>query len=189
MKTLSKLFLSLCLVMGLGAALAAQAQIESDMTIEANIPHAFIVRDTTLPAGKYTIKVANAYDNLNLLEIRSANGRTAVFFETEDIQANRAPGKSELVFDTIGDNYFLSQVFLKGYNSGNQLAKSRMQQKLEVASQVRKNFVACARSTSNGQISRPKRAPSAQADGNSKRQVRRLARHNLKVVASGGTVV
>lgn len=130
MKTVSKLFLSLCLVMGLGAAMTARAQIESDATIVANIPHAFVVRDTTLPAGKYTIRVADATD-LNVLEIRSADGRTAVVFETESVQANRAPGKSELVFDKIGDKYFLSQVFLKGDNSGNQLLKSRMERKLE----------------------------------------------------------
>lgn len=131
MKTVSKLFLSLCLVIGLGAAMAASAQIEGDMTIEANIPHAFVVRDTTLPAGKYTIKVADDATSLNVLEIRSANARTAVLFETEDIQTNRAPGKSELIFDKIGDTYFLSQVFLKGDNSGNQLPKSRMERKLE----------------------------------------------------------
>lgn len=151
MKTVSKLLLSLCLVMSLGAAMAAKAQIDSDVTIEANIPHAFVVRDTTLPAGKYTIKVADDYDNLNLLEIRSADGRTAVFFETDDIQGYRATGKSELVFDRIGDKYFLSQVFLKGDNAGNQLAKSRMQRKLEDGGlKAERNSVAALRKQSKG---------------------------------------
>jgi hypothetical protein len=128
---ISKLLLSLCLVIGLSAVMTTNAQIESDVTIYATIPHSFIVRDTTLPAGEYTVKVADDYSNLNLLEIRSREGHTAVLFETEDVQANRAPGKSELVFDKIGDNYFLSRVFLKGDESGNELAKSRMQRRLE----------------------------------------------------------
>ena len=131
MKTVTKLFLSLCLVMGFGAAMAARAQIESDATIEANIPYAFVVRDTTLPAGRYTIKVADKSADLNVLEIRSRDGHTAVLFDTEGIQADRGPGKSELIFNKMGDKYFLSQVFLKGDNSGNQLIKSRMEKKLE----------------------------------------------------------
>jgi hypothetical protein len=130
MKTVSKLLLSLCLVVGFGAV-AAHAQIESGVTIEANIPHAFVVGKTQLPPGKYTVKTAEDSDDLNVLEIRSADGRTAVFFETENIRDNQRPGKSELVFDQVGDQYFLSQVFLKGDDSGNQAIKSRMEQKLE----------------------------------------------------------
>ena len=129
MKTVSKLFLLVCLVMGLGAV-AAHAQIETDVAIEANIPHAFIVRDTALPAGKYTIKVADQ-ENPNVLEIRSADGRTSVLFDTEIKQANRTPGKSELVFNQMGDTYFLSQVFVEGNGTGNQLPKSKMEQRLE----------------------------------------------------------
>ena len=128
---ISKLFLSLCLILGLSAVMATNAQIDSDATIYVNVPHSFIVRDTTLPAGEYTVKVAGDYNDLNLLEIRSRQGHMAVIFETEAVQANRAPGKSELVFDKIGDNYFLSQVFLRGDASGNELPKSRMMKRLE----------------------------------------------------------
>jgi hypothetical protein len=128
---ITKLFLSLCLIVGLSAVMATNAQIESDATIYVTIPHSFIVRDTTLPSGEYMIKVADDYNDLNVLEIRSRQGHTAVLFDTEAVQANRAPGKSELVFDKIGDNYFLSRVFLKGDESGNELAKSRMQRRFE----------------------------------------------------------
>jgi hypothetical protein len=130
MKTVSKLFLSLCLVIGFGAAMVANAQIDSNATIEANIPYAFVVKDTQLPAGKYTISVADSTDP-NVLEIRSANGHTAVLFETENMLVKRTMRRSELVFDKIGDNYFLSQVFLKGDDSGNQLPMSRMARRLE----------------------------------------------------------
>lgn len=126
-----KLFLSLCLIIGLSAVIAANAQIVSDGTLEVNIPHSFIVRDTTLPAGRYMIKVADDYSNLNVLEIRSIKGHTSVFFDTESVQLPREARHSELVFDKIGDNYFLSRIFLGGDESGNQLAKSRMQRRLE----------------------------------------------------------
>lgn len=131
MRSITKAFLSLCLVVGLGAIATSNAQIESDATIKANIPHSFVVNNTTLPPGTYTVKVADDYGNLNVLEIRSANGKMNVLFDTEPINLARETRQSELVFDKIGDNYFLSRVFLKGDESGNQVIKSRRQRRLE----------------------------------------------------------
>jgi len=124
----SRMLLALCLLTAFGAV-AAQAQIESDVTIEASIPYSFIAGNTTLPAGKYAIKALD--DEPGVLEIRSADNRTAVFVETESAQANQPPGKSELVFNKVGDKYFLAQVWLEGDPDGNQIAKSRMEKKLE----------------------------------------------------------
>jgi hypothetical protein len=132
MKNVTKLFLSLCLVVGLGATLTSNAQIYSNVTIRTNVPYSFVVGDTTLPAGLYTIRYAG-YEDLNVLEIRSVTSKTAVFFDTEPVSVKNARGTTELVFNKIGDTYFLSQVFLQGDNSANQLAKSKMQRRLEEA--------------------------------------------------------
>jgi hypothetical protein len=40
---ISKLLLSLCLMIGLSAVMTTNAQIESGTTLEVNIPHSFIV--------------------------------------------------------------------------------------------------------------------------------------------------
>ena len=130
MKYVSKLFLALCLSLGLGAV-AANAQVESDVTIEANIPHSFVVEKTTLPAGKYMIKAADEFGDPSVMEIRSASGHTAVFFETEGVQPRQAPAKTELVFDKVGDTYFLSEVLVAGDDTGGKLPKSRMEERLE----------------------------------------------------------
>jgi hypothetical protein len=132
MKIVTKLFLSLCLVAGLGATLTANAQIRSDANIRANIPYSFVVNNATLPAGTYVITVADPYaSDLTLLEIRSANGKTAVLFETEPITVPGLAPQTELVFDKLGDAYFLSRVFLKGNEGGSQLLKSKTQRRLE----------------------------------------------------------
>jgi hypothetical protein len=117
------------LVMGLGAAIA-NAQMPSDITLEANIPHTFVVKDTTLPAGTYFIKMPDETEP-NVLEIRSADGHTASFFETDSAQANRTPGKNELIFDNIADQYFLSGIFVEGDEYGSEVPKSKMQRRLE----------------------------------------------------------
>ena len=130
MKIVTKLFLSLCLVAGLGATLT-NAQIRSDATIRANIPYSFVVNNTTLPAGTYMVTVLDAYaSDLSVLEIRSANGKTAVLFETEPVTVPGLAPRTELVFDKVGDTYFLSKVFLKD-DEGNQLLKSKAQRRLE----------------------------------------------------------
>jgi hypothetical protein len=131
MKMITKLVLSLCLIAGLGAALTSNAQIQSDATIRANISHSFVVNNTTLPAGTYVITVPDTTSDLNVLEIRSTNNKTAVLFDTEPVNATRIMQQSELVFDKIGDTYFLSRVFMSGDEGGNQVLKSKRQKRLE----------------------------------------------------------
>ncbi|MCM3873470.1 MAG: hypothetical protein ND895_22535 [Pyrinomonadaceae bacterium] len=130
-KNLSKLFLALCLLT-VGGGIVANAQIDSDITIEVSVPFPFVVDNTTLPAGKYEIRTID--DNtLSVLELRSVNGHTSVVFETDAAVTpdGQSATKTELVFDKVGGKDFLSQVWLAGSSSGSQLAKSRMEKKLE----------------------------------------------------------
>ena len=132
MKIVTKFFLSLCLVAGLGATFTTRAQIRSDATIRANIPHSFVVNNTTLPAGTYVITVVDVdVSDLTVLEIRSANAKTAVLFDTQSVTVPGLAPQTALGFDKIGDTYFLSRVFRKGDEGGNQLLKSKMQRRLE----------------------------------------------------------
>ena len=119
----------LCLLTGIGGV-RASAQSDSDEIIVADIPYDFVVRDQTLPAGRYTIKVSDD-TNLNVLVLRSANGRRSALFQTQDIQADQTPRQTELTFNKIGDTYFLSQIWLAGSDQGVALEKSKAEQKLE----------------------------------------------------------
>jgi hypothetical protein len=124
-----KMLLMLSLLIGVGYV-TARAQALSDSTIEADVPHAFIVQGTTLPAGKYTVRRVDDIEP-RVLEIRSADGRTAVVFEAENAQANQIPRKAELVFDKVGDQYFLSQIWTSDSDSGYQLPKTKAEKRLE----------------------------------------------------------
>lgn len=130
-RNLGKLFLALCLLT-VGGGVVANAQIDTGVTIQANVPFTFVVGDTTLPAGKYDIKVLEG-DTANVLELRSVHGHTSVVFDTEsaETRGDRIVSKNELAFDKVGDTYFLSQIWMAGSASGSQLAKSRMEKRLE----------------------------------------------------------
>jgi hypothetical protein len=133
MKYVGKLFLTLSLLV-VGGGVVADAQIDSVPQIEATVPFAFTVGDTRLPAGKYEIRTLD--DNSpSVLEISSVDGRTSVAFDTEDATTpgDHLAKTTELVFDKVGDHYFLSQVWVSGSQSGSELVKSRMQKRLEVS--------------------------------------------------------
>ena len=119
----------LALLIGVGNV-SAKAQALSEGTIEADVPFSFTVRETTLPAGKYILQRISKVEPL-VLEIRDARGRAAVTFEAENAQANQIPRDAELVFDKVGDQYFLSQIWSSDSDLGYQLPKTRAEERLE----------------------------------------------------------
>jgi hypothetical protein len=132
-KNLGKLLLALCFLT-VGGGIVANAQIDSGITIQTSVPFTFVVGNTTLPAGKYEIKVLDG-ESPNVLELRSVNGHTSVAFDTENVDARRdqIANKGELVFDKMGDKYFLSQIWAAGSSSGSELVKSKMEKRLEAS--------------------------------------------------------
>jgi hypothetical protein len=126
-----KMLLILGLMIGVGSV-TARAQALSEGTIEADIPYAFTVMGTTLPAGKYVVSRVVASEPL-VLEMRSADGHTAVLFGAEIAQVNQIPRNAELVFDQIGDRYFLSQIWASDSDIGYQLIKTKAERTLESA--------------------------------------------------------
>ena len=154
-KNATKFFLTLALVL-FGGLTAAQAQMDSDTILDANIPFQFVVGRATFPAGKYTIKqMDDSEDTPNVIEISSADGRMRTFFDTENASLDNAPKKSEIIFDKIGNNYFLSQIFLEGENYGIQAEESKMEKKLKKGGQQAvKQSVACSKRKSSTRSAR-----------------------------------
>ena len=116
----------LCLLGFIGVALgmsttSAQGQIIGQL--EANIPFTFHAGGAKLPPGKYTVHVLDNTD-LGLMEIQSADGRTAALFQVREAQDSTAPKKSELVFNHYGDRYFLSKLFDEGEKVGSAVVES-----------------------------------------------------------------
>lgn len=90
-------------------AINAQAQTK----VIANVPFAFNVGKTTLPAGKYTITVLNPTSDRKILQIRSLNGRSSAVVLTMNV-IRTASEKAKLVFERYGDRYVFAQAQLAG---------------------------------------------------------------------------
>jgi len=106
----------------------AYAQMETH--IIANIPFAFIAGTKTFPAGEYTID-RPSINEPGLILIRGVDNKQALFLNVENVQARKTPEKTELVFNEIGDKYFLSKIWVTGEDSGREIPKPRPDRELE----------------------------------------------------------
>lgn len=125
-----KLLLAFCLLV-VGGGIVANAQVNTVPELEINVPFAFAVGDTRLPAGKYEITTPEDVSP-NVLEIRSLDRRMAVIFDTEaaETRGEQIENKTQIIFDKIGDQYFLRQIWVIGSSYGSELSRSRMEKRL-----------------------------------------------------------
>src|SRR6185369_11860093 len=92
---------------------AAQAQTNSPRRVVAQIPFAFNVGKTTLPAGKYTISVVNPSSDRTVLQIRSDDGQASAMILTND-EHRRLADNAKLVFERYDDRYFFAEAQMAG---------------------------------------------------------------------------
>jgi len=91
-------------------ASSERAFANSQDAVVTNIPFDFVIGNTTLSAGKYSISRISADNPHSPLLIRSTDGSTAAIFlptTSESVTGNDNP---ELVFQQDGDTLFLRQV-------------------------------------------------------------------------------
>ena len=125
-----KRFLLLVVMSSLLAVVGGTARAQVVDPIVADIPFDFIVRGTTLPAGHYTVKRFGS--NPEVMEVLGDdNHRTPVLFMVESAQVSKEPHRSELIFNRVGDQYFLSEVFEAGDRTGVEVPRSRTERRLE----------------------------------------------------------
>ncbi len=105
MKTLNTMILSVGAVALLGASgLCAQTRATAD------IPFAFTVQNTTLPAGEYTMSEASPTGDLMSIRNVETHETIVVLAPGGEKAYRRVGDKNVLVFHKAGDRYFLAAV-------------------------------------------------------------------------------
>jgi environmental stress-induced protein Ves len=95
------------------AGVCVNLQAQERQLLRAAVPFAFTADNTRLPAGSYTVYLLNPY---NTVRLQSADGHNVAILRS--IPATRSSGaqQTELVFQRIADQYFLSEVREQGSN-------------------------------------------------------------------------
>ena len=108
-------------------AVTVSAQSERIRVI--NIPFSFIVGQKTLPAGEYTVE-PNRKDSDNVWLVQSKEGHASALFITNTVRASETQEEARLVFHRYGGQYFLSQIWTPGGNTGRELLMPRLESQL-----------------------------------------------------------
>lgn len=112
----TKIFLTFSFLV-LGGVSAANAQLSPDVALKFDITHSFIVNDTTLPAGRYTITRTSRTNSSSLLTLRGENGKSMIFDTMTTSSAKGAVG-TQLIFNEVDGNHFLSSIWMRGDTEG-----------------------------------------------------------------------
>lgn len=121
MKSLVVFLGAICLIFNAGLSFAQSAG--TGVHLSADIPFAFVVEHTTLPAGHYTVRSFGASDG-KTLQIQSSDQRWTATVRTHGVYAPRTPQHANLRFLALGEKHFLWEIWMPGNQLGNQMAKN-----------------------------------------------------------------
>jgi len=79
-------------------------------SVQADIPFEFVVGDKALPPARYIVDIASG-SQPGVLTIRTMESGERVMFDTEQMPEKADPKTLELVFDTVGNKTYLTEVW------------------------------------------------------------------------------
>jgi hypothetical protein len=125
MKRLSIAKFTALVACAVGAApWAAQAQ---DYVMQATVPFAFHNGSARLPAGVYRVEIES--EHVILLRGQSRSG----FIMANPASATSPTSLGKLVFIRYGDQYYLSEIWPQGSESGERCVKTRQEKEAKLA--------------------------------------------------------
>lgn len=119
---------------------AVSVAAQSERNRITNIPFSFIVGEKTFPAGEYTVG-PNRRNSDKVWLVQSRDGDFSALFTTMSVRANETQEETKLVFHKYGDQYFLSQIWSAGGNSGRELLMAHRERELAKNAIERKTIV------------------------------------------------
>ncbi len=110
-------------------ATAAQAQTTN---VKASIPFDFVVGDHAYTAGEYTVKSMS--QSSAAIRIDNADQSEKGITLANECEKGRPATQTTLVFQRLGNNYFLYQIWTEGSSLGREVPRSKAE------AQVAKNY-------------------------------------------------
>jgi hypothetical protein len=104
MNKYARLLVAITILLGLSVA----AKTETRAEIVVTLPFGFVIGGKTLPAGTYTVSRLSA-DKFDGVMFTSYDKHTSVFVRPSEIES-APPDKSQISFQRVGDQHFLSTI-------------------------------------------------------------------------------
>ena len=116
-KKITNAFIRVAVLATLGMPLFAQDQV----LVKVHVPFNFVVENQRLSPGDYSI---GRLQNGRLL-FRNDDGTVAATVLSFPLPLNRNATESQVVFHRYGTEYFLSEIRVRGQNSGRELMRGK----------------------------------------------------------------
>ena len=107
----------------------AAPTVHAQTILTANVPFAFTVGQNQLPAGSYAVKEVG--DRATLIQSKDGNERVLGIYQ---YAGPAKPHETKLVFNKIGDHYFLCQIWTSVRGQGLQVPPSNLEKEMQTAS-------------------------------------------------------
>jgi len=114
------------MLMLLSGLMAAQSLASS--TVVAQIPFEFMANNKIIPAGECTVQSADM--DARILTIRNVGAKTGLLAQASRGEVKQAADSTVLVFNHYGNQYFLTEIRLRGSNEIYKLSPSRAETEL-----------------------------------------------------------
>lgn len=108
-----------------------------------NVPFDFTVGNAILPAGQYQVSKHSSAQGV--VVVRGENGIGNAFSLCTAVQSPRVSEVAKLIFHRYGSQYFLSQVWEQGTDSGRQVFMSKAEREIAKNTAKPKSEVLTAR--------------------------------------------
>ena len=122
------------LIMAVIGSSAVSTKAQSSYVVRANVPFEFNVGDKTLAAGKITARELAT----GALAISNLDQRQHAIRIAHQVASSNQNGRAKLVFRKYGNRYFLTQVWVPGYD-GMEFQKSKSERAIERETMLSKN--------------------------------------------------
>jgi len=111
------------MLFGLTVLLLATAAQAQQTSVSATVPFDFMVGARAYPAGEYTVKSIS--DNGMALRIENIQASDKGIVLSNSCTSVQPAAGTKLVFQHLGDNYFLYQIWTEGNSAGRELPMSK----------------------------------------------------------------
>jgi hypothetical protein len=112
-----------------GLLMLAGPAFAQNLNLHAKIPFSFSVNKSSLPAGQYEVRAINAAGGRALV-IDNRDTNVSMIVLTNAVAKSGYSDKSKLVFKRYGNQYFLSQIWVSGSDTGREFPRSTRETEL-----------------------------------------------------------
>jgi hypothetical protein len=121
-----KVLRSMVFAAGLLAVVSGVKAQTPGTRLVANVPFDFVANDQAYEAGKYSLST----ESTPAIVIHDEDTSDTKITLSQNVTKMRPAEKTVLVFHRVGDQYFLSQIWVAGRTEGRQLPESKMEEKM-----------------------------------------------------------